>query len=642
MLHATNVHSWPCDGACDGGCGGGRPIVGLSIHLLGHPRMELGGAPLPDPRGHKAWGLLAYLLRSPTPPSRERMAGLLFPEADDPLGALRWTLSTLRRRLGDQVELGGDPLRLALPVGTFIDVDVLARGSWLEAISVPGLGHTFLDGVSVRSSPGFEMWLDSERRHVAGTTGALLHQAALALLARGETAGALRHAATLVELNPYDENAHVLLVRCLRAAGDADAAARHVVACTERFRRDLGVEPTAALRAAATAAEVTVSTRIPGRAAVRAQVEAGEAALAAGAVDAGLHQLRSAVAAGRRLDDAESLSVALVALGGALVQGARGTDEEGAAALHEGAALAEQVDLRDVAAKGWRLISWVQFLRAHYERAEESLSTTAALAAGNDEEIAWVDLIRGACRHDVGDHPAAGALLRSAVERADRLDKGQPLGQALTMLGRFHLLRGELDAAGVALDAALRLTVERGMTAFAPWPESFRAELDLVLGDIDAAEARFEHAFALGCQVGDPCWESIALRGLGLVAAARGDMPRALEMLVDARQACRRLPDTYLWIEAYGLSALCSVAVDHVAGAAGPWIDELEAIAARRGIRELLLRALVCRARLGEPGALSGARALAAQIDNPALDRLFRFTEPIPATTDRSSVPSTP
>jgi hypothetical protein len=161
------------------------------------------------------------------------------------------------------------------------------------------------------------------------------------------------------------------------------------------------------------------------------------------------------------------------------------------------------------------------------------------------------------------------------------------------------------------------------MTAFVPWPEAFRGELDLVLEDADSAEARFEHAFALGCQVGDPCWESIALRGLGLVAAARGDVPRALDLLVDAPKLCRRLPDTYLWIEAYGLDALCSVAVEHRAESTSQWIDELETIAARRGIRELLLRATVYRSRLGEPGALDAARSLAAQIDNPALGGLL-------------------
>jgi len=611
--------------------------MGLSITLLGSPGVELDGAAVEAPRGHKAWGLLAYLLSSRVPPSRERVASLLFPEADDPLGSLRWTLSMLRRRLGEDAALGGDPLQLHLPGGTFVDIYALTRGSWVEAIALPGLGHELLDGLSFRSSPGFELWLESERRHLDGAASAVLHQAALTLLARGEPGAASRHAFELVRLNAFDENAHVLLVRCLREAGDADGAAQRVEACTELFRRELGIEPGPALLAAAAPSDAIATPVVAGRAAVLAQIEAGESALAAGAVEAGLDRLRGAVASARATEGSDPLATALVALGGALVHAARGTDEEGAAALHEGTTLAEQAGRRDLAASAWREISWVQFLRAEYDRAEESLNTTTTLAAGSDVELAWVDLIRGACKHDVGDYPAAGELLRTAVERARRLDSAQPLGQALTMLGRFHLMRGEIEDAIHVLDQALAEAAARGMTAFVPWPESFRGEIDLVLGDVASAEARFEHAFALGCQVGDPCWESIALRGLGLVAARRGDGARALELLVDAPKTCRRLPDTYLWIEAYGLDALCSVAVNLQAESSGRWIEELEAVTGRRGIRELLLRATVYRARLGDSRALELARSLAAQIENPALRELIGQSTDSPRTLDESA-----
>jgi DNA-binding SARP family transcriptional activator len=619
-LQEQEGHSSACDSACDER----GPEIGLTIHLLGPPRMERRGALVDPPRGQKVWGLLAYLVRTRLPPSREALAMLLFPDAGDPLGALRWTLSALRRSLGADAELGGDPLRLTFRPGTLVDVEVLSKGSWLDALALPGLGRELLEGLTSRSDVGFEMWLENERRQVAGTTTAVLHQAALALLARGDANAAARYASELVRLNPYDENGHVLLVRCLRAAGDDEGAARRVEACTELFRSELGIEPTAALRTAAEAPEAPVEARTSGRAAALAQIEAGEAALAAGATEAGVQRLRGAVAAARKLDDGEPLAGALVSLGGALVHSARGTDEEGAAALHEGTTLAEQIGRYDIAATGWREIAWVQFLRAQYERAEASITRTAELASGRNEELAWVDLIRGACRHDTGDYLAAGVLLPSAVERARLLPTGQPLAQALTLLGRYHLLRGEIEDSIHVLDEALDEVEARGMTAFVSWPESFRAELDLFLGDVDSAEARFEHAFALGCEVGDACWESIGLRGLGLVAAARGDIPGALDLLVDAPKLCRRLPDTYLWIEAYGLDALCAVAVDHRTEAALRWIDELEELTARRGIRELLVHAALYRAQLGEPGGLEVARSLAAQIDNPALnDRLL-------------------
>ena len=208
-------------------CDARKRPMGLSIQLLGPPRMERDGAPVEPPAGHKAWGLLAYLLRTRLPPSRERLASLLFPEADDPLGALRWTLSALSAAgSATTPSSAATRSRLTLRPGTFVDVDVLERGSWMEAVALPGLGHELLDGLAFRSSPGFELWLENERRHVAGMTSAVLHQAALALLARGETRTARRGARrSSSRLNPYDENAHVLLVRCLRAAGDHEAAA---------------------------------------------------------------------------------------------------------------------------------------------------------------------------------------------------------------------------------------------------------------------------------------------------------------------------------------------------------------------------------------------------------------------------------
>jgi DNA-binding SARP family transcriptional activator len=599
----------------------------LTIHLLGTPRVQRGGVDIEAPAGRKHWGLLTYLVRTEVPSSRERLSGLLFPEADDPLGALRSALSALRRQLGPRAEVGGNPVRLSLGPASFVDVEILRKGSWLEATALPGLGHELLDGMPFRSSPGFEMWLENERRHVAGTTASVFHEAALALLARGDAASAADHASELVRLNPYDENSHVLLVRCLRSAGDHEGAARQVAACEELFNRELGVEPSPALLAAASAPLAREGPRVSGRAALQAQVDAGEAALAAGAVTAGLDRLRGAVAAARTAAEPDLLAKALIGLGSALVHSARGSDEEGAAALHEGSVVAESLGEDALAATGWREAGWVQLLRARYDRAEASLAQAAELGRGNDDELAWIDAMLGAIRSDVGDYPAAAELLRSAIERSSRTRSTQAGDYARSMLGRLYLLRDELEQAEQALDEALEYTQMHGWTAFLSWPEALRAEVDLRLGNVDLAEGRFEHAFALGCEVGDPCWESIAARGLGLVAVHRGDLPRALELLADAPRLCRRLPDTYLWIEAYGRAALCAVALDHGAEARGLWIGELEKITAQRGMRELLVHAMVYRARLGEPGALDAARALAAEIDNPALEELLASAE---------------
>jgi DNA-binding SARP family transcriptional activator len=600
-----------------------EPAADLTIQLLGAPSVLRGGVEVTAPPGRKHWGLLAYLVRSEAPSSRERLSALLFPEADDPLGALRSTLSALRRQLGPHAEVGGNPVRLMLRQGAFVDVAILGKGSWMEAVSLPGLGHELLDGMAFRSSPAFENWLENERRHVAGTTAEILHEAALTLLARGDARGARDHAAHLVRLNPFDENAHVLLVRCLRASGESDASARQVEACTQLFRLELGVDPSPALGAAANDPVASVGVRVTGPAAVAVLVEAGAAAVAAGAPEAGIARLRGAVSLARRHDDPELLARSLIGLGQALVHSSRGRDEEGAAALHEGSALAEEIGDRRLAATGWRENGWIQFLRGRYERAEATLARAAELADGNEDELAWIEVILGSCRSDVSDYATAAELLRSSITRSQAVRRADAEVFGRSMLAKLHLLRGEIPQATELLDESLDLVDARGLTSFRPWPESLRAEIDLLQGDIDAADRAFEHAFALGCEVGDPCWESIAARGRGLVAVERGDVERGLELLVEAPRLCRRLPDTYLWIEAYGLDALCAVAVEHDPESARRWIRELEAIAARRGLRELLARASVHRARLGEEGALEHARALAAQVENQALDALI-------------------
>jgi hypothetical protein len=81
-------------------------------------------------------------------------------------------------------------------------------------------------------------------------------------------------------------------------------------------------------------------------------------------------------------------------------------------------------------------------------------------------------------------------------------------------------------------------------------------------------------------------------------------------------------PD-YTWSTAYTLDALCSVAMRHNVYAASHWINDLESLGGRTGMREFVARAYRHRANLGAEGALETARQLAAEIDNPALHQLL-------------------
>lgn len=594
----------------------------MVIHLLGTPVVQRDGVDADLPRGRKVWGLLAFLALNETAPSRPRVAGLLFPEADDPLGALRWTISVLRRLLGSSGVIEGDPLRLVLPVGTILDTDVVVHGRWMEAVHLPGLGRDLLEGLSFGSAPAFELWLTGERARFGASSEAMLREATLASLARREIARATEFATRLVSLNPYDENAHVVLARCLGARGNAEAARQQVEKAAELFRSELGIDPSPAFRAAALSGMVG-EPQATSAASVLAQLEAGDSAVAAGAWQAGLESLRGAAAGTRSVRDEHLRARVLVSLGSALVHAARGLDEEGAACLHEASSVALDIGDLHLAATARRELAYVELLRGRYERARAWLDEAAELAENDDVEFAWVAGVRGACESDVADYPAARSWLESAIVRAERAGADAPAAFALTFLGRLELLRGNWEMAQGSLARSLELARAASWTAFVPLPMSLLAEVSLQTGAIETAGQEYEQAYALSCQLGDPCWESIGARGLGLVTVARGDRAVALEKLEEAPRLCRRFPDSYLWVEAYALDALCEAAIEVGAPGAPQWIQELETMAARTGMRELLVRAMLHRARLGAFDALEVAATLMADIDNPALHATY-------------------
>jgi len=594
-----------------------RRELPVSVQLLGPPAVRLGETEAQPPRDRKTWGALAYLLLVERPPSRHRLAELLFPDVDDPLGSVRWVLAGVRRLLGGDVVVEGDPIVLHRPAGMFLDVEVLEHGRWSEAVGLSNLDHELLEGVGFDALAAFDLWLTAERRRLRSVSAAVLREAAVASLPR-DPAQAVGYAERLVAVEPLDENHHVVLVRSLVAGGRREEAERRVESCVAIFDSELGAAPTGALRdALATRRSEPGAAVTP--ASVRARLDAAGAAVAAGAWADGIGSFRRAVADSERLDAPALRARCLIGLGAALVHAARGHDEEGAASLHEGGELAEQAGSRSLAATAWRELAWVEFLRARYERASLWLDRARAAAGDDPTERAWIALISGAARTDTGDYEQAQHELEQAVEIADSARLPAPAAFARSFLGRVHLLRGELDEAASVLIRSIEQAREAAWTSLLPWPESLLAEVELRRGNLAVAEDLFEHAFTMGQQLGDPCWESMGVRGLGLLAAERGDLAEALELLESAPRFCRRLPDTYLWVEAYGLDALCSLAVEHGLPSAPRWVEQLEQIAARGRFRELIARALLYRSRLGDPAALGAARAAADAVDSRAL-----------------------
>lgn len=598
-----------------------------AVHLLGQPRIQRSSGADYQVRSRKSWALLAYLLLSGRPPTRAQLAGLLFTEADDPLRALRWNLSEVRRVLGEEASVEGDPVVLTLPPDMTVDVHVVTRGSWMEAVRLPGFGDELLESFTIRAGAAFESWLLAEQRHIAAATEAILHEAAVGSSSHGRLDEAIAYAVRVVAINPLDENHQALLIRLYRLAGDSAAAQRQYDVCSELFDRELGVPPGSAVEAA-----ITQHRRQPEASAdatsIRAIIEAGSAAIAAGAAQAGVDSLRTAV---RMADSAPDHGLRLHArmvLAEALIHSLGGLDEEGLASLHEADEIARADGDRAVVAGARAELGYVDFLRGRYERAEHWLTQALEWADGSPWIGAKAATYLGAVESDRANYPHALALLDEAVTLACATEDPHREAYATSMLGRVRLLRGDLEAATRHLDRSMAVAHADHWLAFLPWPQSLRGEVQLAAGDVAGAAATFEQAFARACNLGDPCWEGLSARGVAMVAEASGDVAGAFAGLLDARARCSRLADPYVWLDAHILDAMCELGLRHDHPATATWIDQMRELASRTGMRELTVRSLLHGAALGEPGAAEASVILAASIDNPALHIRVHATAP--------------
>ena len=225
------------------------------MRLLGPPSVERDGTPVaPDTR--KAIALLAYLAVTGQAQGRDRLAALLWPEADQERarGALRRTLSALRVVLGGE-HLATDGLKVALDP-TSLDCDVLRFRELLAGGRLADAAKAYtgdlLAGFALKECIEYEEWQAREaealRRELAGTLERLAQE-------ERDHARAIAHAERWLALDPMHEPAHRALIRLHGRAGDRAAAMRQYRECVRVLDRELGVAPLPETTALARAVE---------------------------------------------------------------------------------------------------------------------------------------------------------------------------------------------------------------------------------------------------------------------------------------------------------------------------------------------------------------------------------------------------
>lgn len=541
-----------------------------------------------SPRRPKTWALVAYLVLREFPPTRRDLAELFHPEANDPLGSLRWTIADARRLLRDGAALGGDPVVLELSADTSVDLIDLEEERDISEV-------VLLDGIELADARHLQAWLDLERYRLRARVVSLTKERAIAALAAGDAAQSVSLAERLVELEPRDEGHHALLVRGLVAAGDPDMANQRTDIGSRLLRDDFGVKE-ALLIDAARGGGLGVSAPSSPHA-VQTLVDAGRSAMGAGFPDAALWTLADALHQARAGGDKEALMDALLAMAETLIHSVRGLDDMALELLAEAEAVAAvRGDLPRLAAAR-REFGYVALLAADYDASDRWLDKAAA-ASPDHAELGRIQSYRGLTLHDRGRIEEAIPVLTEAAEFAAAAGDDEQRAFALGMLGRAYLASNDLDQARRTLEESIDAVKTSGWTSFLPFSEAMLAEVLLRMGRTDEAIETAEQGFVLACEIGDPCWEGMNERALGLAALEKGDRETAYARLEDAYHRATRVPDTWWWVVAYILAPLSDVLVDIDPQKASRRAEELETIAAAAGMSDLVERAASVKAAL--------------------------------------------
>jgi DNA-binding SARP family transcriptional activator len=168
-------------------------------------------------------------------------------------------LSKLRRVVGAEQLTGRAQIELVLPAGAFVDIEAalealhraeshVAKGEWAEAWGPSSLAYDVTSRALMRGHD--RPWLDDWRRRLDDARLSALESVAAASLGIGgpELPQAANRARQLIELAPFRETGHRILMEALARSGNAAEALRVYDRLRTMLRDELGTAPSPALQ----------------------------------------------------------------------------------------------------------------------------------------------------------------------------------------------------------------------------------------------------------------------------------------------------------------------------------------------------------------------------------------------------------
>ena len=231
------------------------PMPQIDFQLFGYPEIRVDGQPVSLPL-RKALAALAYVAEAQAPVSRDAVATLLWPEADEATARsrLRRLLHRMHQLLGIAI-IASDRLSLGIAPGIELRVDTQAfeqaceNGDFAEAARI--YRADFLGTLAVDACPDFDDWAFFRREALRSRFIHAIERLIETKRLRGEHGEMIVHAQRFVAFDPLSETAHHHLISGYLLAGDETAAQRHYESYAQLLQKELGILPGPAIAALA-------------------------------------------------------------------------------------------------------------------------------------------------------------------------------------------------------------------------------------------------------------------------------------------------------------------------------------------------------------------------------------------------------
>jgi predicted ATPase/DNA-binding SARP family transcriptional activator len=221
----------------------------LEIRALGNLTIKKNGDILKCFGSSKAEAILVYLAMEGGRQSRAGLAALLWPESSNKnaLASLRVVLSSLRKYVGDYIEITRDIAAIKKGAEVYLDVhefeELIARGNLSQALAL--FTGDLLAGISIQDSNEFEHWRLWEQERLRNLAISALQVAISTEMAYGNYDGGQELASELLKHDPLNEIAHQQYMVALALDGKRTDALKRYMQCRDILMEELELEPSA-------------------------------------------------------------------------------------------------------------------------------------------------------------------------------------------------------------------------------------------------------------------------------------------------------------------------------------------------------------------------------------------------------------